>query len=442
MDNERNTMSTETKHAPKPPMGWNSWISYACYVQEDEIRAHADYMAKHLLPFGYDTVVVDALWASTLPPETNISVDPQGRLIPCPKRFPSSAGGKGFKPLADYCHALGLKFGLHQFRGVPVEAILRKCNVMGTRIACVDIVDPDLPTGWDTGNRSVDMRKPGSQAYYDSVLNLFAEWGVDFVKFDDMIKTQRYGHCLIPTPQAPEVEGIARAIKACGRPMVFSISPGEADPSQADFMRQHVDMQRISGDFWDSWDELRLQFDLCAAWAPHIGAGFWPDADMLPLGKIALRFDSTSGRGPDRDTRFNYYEQITLMTLWCICRSPLMLGNDLVRTDPLTLALITNPEVLAVNQASTDNRERFRRNEHIVWTAREPQTGDTYLAVFNLSATPSEFKVELKELGWEGPSRVRDLWARRDLAPCVDSLTAKVPAHGAMLYRIAASGGK
>ena len=435
-------MSTEKKHAPKPPMGWNSWISYACYVQEDEIRAHADYMAKHLLPFGYDTVVVDALWASTLPPETNISIDSQGRLVPCPKRFPSSAGGKGFKPLADYCHALGLKFGLHQFRGVPVEAILQKRTILGTQIACADIVDPDLPTGWDTGNRSIDMRKRGSQAYYDSVLQLFAEWGVDFVKFDDMIKTRSVGRRLVLTSHAAEVEGIARAIKAAGRPMVLSISPGEANPSQSGFMRRHVDMQRISGDFWDSWDELRRQFDLCAAWAPHIGDGFWPDADMLPLGKIALRFDSTSGRGPDRDTRFNYYEQITLMTLWCIFRSPLMLGNDLVRTDPLTLALITSPEVLAVNQNSTDNVERFRRNEHIVWTAREPQTGDTYLAVFNLSASASEFDVSLKELGLKGSCRARDLWTRRDLDPVTVKLTAKVPAHGAMLYRIAVRDGK
>lgn len=431
-------MKNHDRPAPKPPMGWNSWISYACSVTEAEFRAQADYMAQHLLAFGYDTVVIDAHWAQALPPKIKISLDSHGRLLPCPQRFPSAAGGKGFKPLADYCHAKGLKFGLHMMRGMPIEAMARKCKILGTKIICGSVVDPSRPTGWDTGNRSIDMRKSGSQAYYDSLFKLFAEWGVDFVKYDDMVQTRRYGHCLIPSPQAEEVEGIARARKAAGRAMVLSISPGELDPSHAAFMRRHVDQQRISGDFWDSWDELRLQFELCAAWAPHIGGGFWPDADMLPLGRIALRFDAASGRGPDRDTRFNGHEQIALMTLWCIFRSPLILGNDLVRTDPQTLALLTNPEVLAVNQESSGNRELFRRGEIVAWIAHEPKSGDTYLALFNLGQAAAKINVELGELGLKGACRVRDLWARRDHEPIKGALAAKLPAHGAMLYRLAA----
>jgi hypothetical protein len=433
-------MSINKKIASTPPMGWNSWISYACYVVEDEVKAHADYMAAHLLKFGYDTIVIDAGWYSPLPPENYTCVDENGRLIPEIKKFPSSARGKGFKPLADYCHRKGLKFGLHLMRGVPIAAVKQNLPILGAKATCDDIADLARPTGWDTGCRSIDMSKPGAQAYYTSIFKQFADWGVDFVKYDDMIQTRRYGHCRIPAPHAAEVEGISQGIAASGCNIILSISPGEADPSQADFMRQHVQMQRISGDFWDSWAELKFQFELCAAWAPQIGNGYWPDADMLPLGKIALRFDLACGRGPDRDTRFTFEEQVTMMTLWCIFRSPLMLGNDLKRMDPMSLAMITNPEVLAVNQSSTENRELFRRGEHVAWSARDPKTGGWLLAVFNISdAGPTKIPVELSLLGIDGACAVRDLWARQDLDPARDVFTTTLPAHAAGLYRLSPS---
>lgn len=431
-------MSILNNRAPRPPMGWNNWISYACSVVEEEVKAHADYMAGHLLPFGYEYVVMDACWYSPLPPEQGTCLDSYGRPLPEETRFPSAAGGRGFAPLADYCHRKKLKFGLHLMRGIPIDAVKRNLPILGSDRRAADIAAPDRPTGWSTGMYSIDMSKPGAQAYYYSVVALCASWGVDFIKYDDMVGFKKlYGRTLIPFSQSAEVEAVSKAIGKTEHSISLSISPGEALPDFAPHMRKWVEMERISGDFWDTWAELKYQFELCAPWAEYVGNGFWPDADMLPLGRIALRFDESSGRGPDRDTRFTPDEQRTLMTLWCIFRSPLMMGGDLTRMDAATFKLLTNPEVLAVDQNSTGNRELFRRGDHVAWSAKDPDSGDAYLAVFNLTDQgPTEIPVELSLLELRGDCRVRDLWARKEIGTVKGAFTPAVPSHGAALFSI------
>jgi alpha-galactosidase len=359
--------------APRPPMGWNSWDCFATTVTEEQVRAQAAFMAERLKAFGWEYVVVDIQWYEPAAgsyeyrAEADPCLDAYGRLQPAPNRFPSAAGGSGFKALADHVHGLGLKFGIHLMRGIPRLAVKRKLPILGTELHAGDIADLEHVCPWNPDMFGVDMAKPGAQEYYDSVFSLISGWGVDFVKVDDL--SRPYFQNL------PEVEAIRRAIDKTGRPMALSLSPGATDIQAAEHVAAHANLWRISDDFWDRWLALRDQFWRLAAWNDQRKPGAWPDADMLPLGAIAL------GK---RSTRFTREEQVCMMSLWCIARSPLMHGGDLTKTDDFTFSLLSNAEVLAVNQRSAGNRPLWEREGFIAWTAEDPESGDAYLALFNL----------------------------------------------------------
>lgn len=359
-----------------PPMGWNSWDCYGPTVTEAEVKANADYMAQHLKGSGWEYVVVDIRWYvgndtahgyNEKNPEWNI--DAYGRFVPAPNRFPSAARGKGFKPLADYMHAKGLKFGIHIMRGVPVVAVQRKLPILGSKATAADIYSKEGQAGWLHDMYTVVAGRPGAQEYYNSLFKLYASWGVDFVKVDDLSSPYH----------KPEVEMIRKAIDLSGRKIVLSTSPGETPIAEAKHVQAHANMWRTVGDFWDSWEQLKEHFEVCNRWSPYIRPGAFPDADMLPLGRLGIRAE----RGDDRMTRFTRDEQYTLMSLWSIFRSPLMFGGDLPSNDAFTLSLLTNKDVLAVHRNSTNNRQLFRKDNLIAWTADDPTTGDKFLALFN-----------------------------------------------------------
>ena len=361
--------------AATPPMGWNSWDCYGPTVTESETKANAEYMACNLKSSGWEYVVVDIRWYvgndtahgyNEKDPDWNI--DAYGRFVPAPNRFPSAAGGKGFKPLADYLRAKGLKFGIHIMRGVPVVAVQRKLPILGTRLTAADICSKEGQARWLHDMYTVEVG-PGAQEYYDSLFKLYASWGLDFVKVDGLSEPYH----------KPEVEMIRRAIDKSGRRIVFSTSPGETPIAEAAHVAANANMWRTVGDFWDSWEQLKEHFEVCNRWAPHIQSGAFPDVDMLPLGRLSIRAEW----GDDRQTRFTKDEQRTLMTLWSIFRSPLMFGGDLPSNTAATLALLTNKNVLTVNRRSTHNRQLFRRGDLVAWTADDPATGDKFLALFN-----------------------------------------------------------
>lgn len=358
--------------APTPPMGWNSWDCFATTVTEEQTKAQADFMAAKLKAHGWQYIVVDIQWyepnakSHDYRKDAVLTMDDYGRLQPATNRFPSAKDNNGFKSLSAYVHGLGLKFGIHLMRGIPRQAVEKNLPILGTKFRAQDIADRVHICPWNPDMYGVDMSKPGAQEYYDSVFALIAEWGVDYVKVDDLSRPY--------FQNKPEVEAIRHAIDKTGRPMVLSLSPGATDIKAADHVAKHANLWRISDDFWDRWLALREQFWRLAQWNPNRHPGAWPDADMLPLGTLVLG---------ERTTRFTLDEQITLITLWSIARSPLMHGGDMTKTDPATLSLLTNDEVLAVNQHSTQNRPLFDHDGLIAWTAIDPASGDTYLAVFN-----------------------------------------------------------
>jgi len=361
--------------ASTPPMGWNSWDCYGTTVTEQEVKANADYMAAHLEASGWKYIVIDGRWYVENPTthgynEKNpiITIDDYGRFMPAANRFPSSAGGKGFKPLADYIHNKGLKFGIHLMRGIPKLAVERNTKVLGTPYTAKEIYDTKELCEWLHDMYTVDASKQGAQEYYNSLFSLFASWGIDFIKIDDLSRPYH----------KDEIDLIRKAIDNCGRPIVLSTSPGETPIADADHISSHANMWRIMDDFWDNWSQLNDHFALFEKWAPYIGPGHWPDGDMLPLGRIGIRAE----RGDNRMSMFTADEQYTLMSLFLICRSPLMFGGNLPDNDTFTQSLITNDEAIAVLQKSKNNRMLLHDGGKIAWAADEVNSNDKYVALF------------------------------------------------------------
>jgi alpha-galactosidase len=415
--------------APTPPMGWNSWDCYGPTVVEAEVMANADYMAKNLKKYGWEYIVVDIRWfvendhAGGYNQDDPIYVlDEYGRLTPALNRFPSAADGKGFKPLAGYIHSNGLKFGIHIMRGIPVIAVNKNTPILGCDIKARDIYSPEDQCIWLKDMYTIVAGKPGAQEYYNSLFQLYASWGVDFVKVDDL------------SGRTKEIEMVRKAIDNCGRPIVISISPGGDTPETIEFLKNNVNMWRTSNDFWDNWPALKNQFTILESWAGLGINGCYPDGDMLPLGKIGLRAE----RGESRRTGFTKDEQYTLMTLFSIFRSPLMFGGDLPGIDEFTLSLITNKDVLNVNQHSTNGKQLFRENDLVAWVSDDPSTGDKYLALFNTSDTISaaEITVKFERLGLTGTHTLKDLWTGKKLGKFKDSFSRTISRHGAGLYRV------
>ncbi len=406
-------------------MGWNSWNSFATTITEAQARETAAIMQARLLPFGYDVFTIDIQWYE---PEASSytynarpvpTMDGYGRLLPAPNRFPSSSGGKGFAPLAADVHAMGMRFGIHLMRGIPRLAVERNLPVLSTRYRARDIADTSSICPWNPDMYGVDMRRPGAQAYYDSVFALYAGWGVDFVKIDDMSRPY--------DAHAPEIEAAHAAIQRSGRPIVLSLSPGETPVARADHVRRFAQMWRISDDFWDDWAMLAAQFTRLENWNAHRSTGGWPDADMLPLGRLAL------GK---RDTKFTPDEQRTLMTLWAIARSPLIMGGDLRHLDDATLALLTNRAVIAVNQDSRDNQPHFVADDTRIWSARPLDGRGHYLALFNTGDKPASVSLSLSMLNITGPVAVTDLWTGADIGKASSRFAQTLPPHGSGLYRL------
>jgi hypothetical protein len=426
-------------YANTPPMGWNSWDCYGASVTEQEVRKNAEWMALHLKPFGWEYVVVDIQWyeptadSSRYHAYAPLEMDEWSRLMPAVNRFPSAVDGKGFKPLAEFVHGLGLKFGIHIMRGIPRQAVHAASPIIGTDATARDVAHPNSICPWNTDMYGVDPKARGVQAYYDSLFALYAEWGVDFIKGDDIAASRLYG------THVDEIKLIRKAIDGCGRRMVLSLSPGPAPLDLAGCFIENADMWRITDDYWDRWELLLDMFSRCEAWYPHVGSGHWPDCDMLPLGHIGIR--SVDGGGGNRLTRFTRDEQVTMMTLWTIFRSPLMVGGELTDTDEWTLSLLTNPEVLAVHTGSSHNRPLFRDGPFIAWAA-EGASGERFMAFFNTGGTLIREEVPLVRLGIDYPARARDLWKHEELSMKGNQITLDIPVHGAKLIKFAPLGKK
>lgn len=424
----------KNKFAVNPPMGWNSYDYYDTTVTEADVRANAAIMAEQLKQHGWEYIVIDIEWYAYATgskreqfqyiPFSRMEMDEYGRLLPCPERFPSAADGKGFAPLAEEIHRLGLKFGIHIMRGIPREAAHRHLPILGTTHTADEIADPSSICFWNPDMYGLRPDVSGAQEYYDSILALYASWGVDFIKCDDI--------CRMDMPSAKkEIELLHRAIEKTGREIVLSLSPGPAKLSEAWHYETYSNMWRITDDFWDDWKLLLQMFERCEHWQYHVSEGCFPDCDMLPLGKLGKGF------GQERETNFTKEEQKTMLSLWCIFRSPMMLGADLTQLDDWTLKLITNDQVLHLLQSSRNARQVRRDSQSAVWKAEDSSGTCSYLAVFHLNGTET-IEVSAAEAGFESFSgkTLTELWTGEQTSGTGELLTLELPMHGVKLFRI------
>lgn len=363
-----------------PPMGWNSYDYFDTTVNEAQVRENAEYMARYLKPHGWEYIVVDIEWYSKQAgqsrdkyqyvPFGELEMDEYSRLLPDVKRFPSSKDSKGFKPLADYVHDLGLKFGIHMMRGIPRIAAHTKTGIKGSDLRANEVADPYSICPWNPDMYGVDPESQGAQKYYDSLLELYSSWGVDFIKCDDI--------CRMDAKSAKaETHMLHKAIQNCGRDIILSLSPGPAIINEHDFYKSNANMWRITDDFWDSWGSLMDMFDRCRQWQPYVSDNAYPDCDMLPIGTLGKGF------GQERKTNFSIDEQKTMISLWSIFRSPLMIGANLVLLDDETLSLLTNERIYEMARSIRGSKEVYRDERFIVWEGRSLEKG--YTAIFNIS---------------------------------------------------------
>lgn len=413
-----------------PPKGWNSWDSYGASVREEEIKQNADYMSEHLKEFGWEYITVDIQWyeptadSSKYHDFANLVMDEYARLLPDEKRFPSASDGRGFKPLADYVHNLGLKFGIHIMRGIPRQAVYEDLPIKGTEKTAKDVALNNI-CPWNSDMYGVDVELSEGQAYYDSIIELYASWGVDFIKCDDIANSVIYNGT-----HKKEIEALRQAIDKSGRDMVLSLSPGPAPLDNGSFLQRNANMWRITDDFWDQWSLLFNMFDRAERWSALSRPGTWPDCDMLPLGHIGIR--SVDGPGGNRQTRFTKAEQRTMMTLWSMMQSPLIMGGELTDLDEWTESLLTNTELLKMDNNISEKYQTYRDNNKIVWYGKSKE--NDYYAIFNISDKVIELSnEEFNELNV--PNAGYEIWQEKDVN-LSDLKAIKMDSHDVFLLKV------
>lgn len=430
----------KNKFCPLPPMGWNSYDYYDTSVTEDDIKKNADYMATNMKEFGWNHIVVDIEWYSyhagsrrseyQYIPFEKVAMDEFSRLLPCPDRFPSAKDGAGFAPLAKYIHDLGLKFGIHIMRGIPRYAAHMHTPIKGCDKTASDIAGYNNICEWNPDMYGIDVTKEGAQEYYDSLMELYAQWGVDFIKCDDI--------CRMDMPTAKdEIVMLHKAIEKCGRPITLSLSPGPAKIDEAWHYEKYANMWRITDDFWDEWHHLKNMFYRCEVWERHVSQGCYPDCDMIPVGKVGKGFNDL------RDSCFSPAEQRTMLSLWCIFGSPLMLGCELPLLDADTLARITNAEVLSLLQRIGYSHQISRTEKEAIWISAKPEENFFYVALFNLDDKDNTISLSTQDSVYYLPENIHfdnvslhNLWTKEDIVNAGDLITATIKPHDVALYKV------
>jgi hypothetical protein len=424
-------------------MGWNSWDAYGLTITEEQFRANVKVEAYELKSFGWNYAVIDEGWFLKNPedrpkPELlKYQIDANGRYIPVPARFPSAIAkgapddSASFKALGDWVHAQGLKFGIHIVRGIPRVSVDANLPVAGSSFHAKDVADTTDACPWDPTNWGIHNNAAG-QAWYDSLLSQYAGWGVDLIKVD----------CIASHPyKIDEIRMIRRAIDKTGRPMVLSLSPGPTSLDNAAEVAEVAQMWRISDDVWDLWTNSRPfpqslsgQFAKTAAWAQYAKPGNWPDADMLPLGELR----PVPGDGQPRTTRLTPTEQQTMLTLWAMARSPLILGANLTLLDDATLKLLTNPDLIRIDQTAARSSQVMHDGDIIAWTADLPPDspdGSTALALVNTGESQVVLDSSFEAYNLEDTTyRVKDVWTGKTLPKVKSVQSLTLEPHAAILW--------
>jgi alpha-galactosidase len=450
------SVQTEKILAEKPPMGWNSFMSYGVYLHEQAAMENLEAMAEKLKSYGYEYYVIDNGWFGeyVLQPGTmypaekhasDVRINEYGLLQPSECYFPN-----GMQPIIDRCHELGLKFGVHLMRGIPRKAVKQNLPIQGTPYHAQDIADINSICAWCDYNYGVDMSKPGAQEFYNSLVNQLASWGVDFIKADD----------IVPFPE--EVVAMAKAIEQCGRPIMLSLSPGGNAPIENIASYRYGNMLRVTADIWDDKHGIDQCFDAWKKWQGTEQSGFYPDMDMIPFGQLQLMSPKPAnlgnrskadlqaqakagtleddiallaGKGWHRQCEFTEPQMLSFITLRALSASPLMMGGDLPSLDDYSLSLLTNADMLACNQNSVMGHLAYESGGIEVWnTPEQGAVNAGWLGVFNRTDSPQSVSLTPEQLGLDAKQtyKMRDVWNIHTISASTDY---KIPADGVVFIR-------
>jgi len=424
-----------SQQSPAPFLGWNSYNCYGTHINEKLVYENLDAFVAKLKPSGYEYFVLDAGWYRhydlkkgeiwpTDGDKVNLTIDEYGRFIPSEVYFPN-----GFQAIIEKAHNHGIKFGLHLMRGIPREAVEKNLPIKGTEYFARDIADVNDICSWSILNYGVDMDKPGAQEYYNSVVELMADWGVDFIKYDDIVHKPK------------EINAVADAIENCGRNIVLSISPGDdIDPEHYDTYRR-ADMIRISRDIWDLREDLSISFDQWEEILPYAGKGFWLDLDMIPFGHIRINYPLTfnklkTTRGYERMDNYSYAQKKTFITQRAMAAAPLFMGGALTSSPTTIFELITNPDMLECNQNGITGKLVNRISDYSikvdVWKTPHKETdNEGWIGVFNRNEYMELIQLEKEELGLDKARsyKLYDIWGKRIIEDA-ESFYFQIPADG------------
>ncbi len=409
----------------RPFMGWSSWSVQSSthegygqnWLNEENVKRAADGVATHLASAGYEYVNMDAGWNATL--EWDFHTDASGIPNADPARFPN-----GITEVIDYIHGKDLKAGLYAAAGLEKEVYEKNAPIEGAP-GCFtgDIaVQPLTPTNMWGGNWKIDYDNPCAQEYINSIADRFASWGVDFVKIDGTTEEN-----------VADIAAWSEAIDQSGRTMWLTASAWPVPHAAAGPLRPHANSVRVDTDVecycdtlstWESSADNRWE-DL-PAWLGDVEPNYWPDLDTMPI---------SNNTGQGIQDGLNDTERQSVMTFWSMASSPLYAGGDPANLDETAVSILTNPEVVAVNQAG---RLPVQVEDGTLqqWVKEMPD-GSLAVAVYNLGSEAADITVDFGDVGAERRQQVRDLAARADLGRAHRSWTAEdVPPHGSRIVQL------
>ena len=434
---EKDENVPNTKLAQTPPLGWNSFDSYGINIYEEVAMKEIDAFIEKLAPHGYEYFVIDNGWFASPKSEmykgylmpvsgkdspSVVSVDAYGIPVPAKQYFPN-----GLKPMIDKLHAKGLKFGVHLMRGIPRVAVDQNLPIKGTNYTAKDIYTTFDDCTWCKFMHGVDMTKPGSQEYYNSVFKQFADWGIDFVKVDHV------------THFAAEIEGYVKAIAQCGRPIVLSLSAGGTSNISYLETYKKTNMVRTTPDIWDEQVAIDRSFESMRKWQGLEQPGFWPDLDMIPFGELCiLRRTELEKKGEKKASeqetgksyhwcRFTEPQKETFITQRAIAASPIMVGGSMINMDDHSMKLLTHPEMLACVKNSVHGKLIHVENDIEVWSApiankdrwghQEYIYKNGWTAVFNRTDKVQNVELSGKFLNFMMPGNynISDVWGKQSV---------------------------
>jgi len=447
--------TTSKDFALTPPMGWNSFDSYGVYLHEEAAMKNLEAFAVKLKPLGYQYFVIDAGWfgefklcpGTKFPAErhaTLLNTNEFGLLQPSKIYFPN-----GMQPIINRCHDLGLKFGIHIMRGIPRQSVEQNVPIQGTLYHAQDIVSKKDTCKWCLQNYGVDMTKPGAQEFYNNWIKQLADWGVDFIKADDIV------------PFPAEVEAVAKAIKNSGRDIVLSLSPGGRVDVNALLSFKNGNMLRVTGDIWDDQHGIDACFSAWRKWQGKEDRNFHIDMDMIPFGELQImspkpegitgkesnkeiverkkkgeltNVELLEGKGWNRQSDFNKNQMYTFITMRSLAASPLMVGGDLVSMDSFSLSLLTNKEMIACNQNAVMGKLCFEKDKIEVWNTTKKNSKNGWIGIFNRSINEdATFTLDSKLLGLDNDKyKIVDIWNNKILKL---NGTVIIPANGVIFLK-------